>query len=165
MWCRSTELPPLDRWSRVKEWCERIYDGVMGVRPFARLAPYSEGGEDGRIYQEVNDALTGADRQRRAGGRPEQAGPVGGGADAAACAPSMACCSSPPKAATSTTSCARNAFTLIEVFLVAFAVMLLSSLYLAGTIAEPVRRLAAAADRVRFGPGGRERHSRLSRAQ
>jgi len=32
-------------------------------------------------------------------------------------------------------------------------VMLLSSLYLAGTIAEPVRRLAAAADRVRSGLG------------
>ena len=34
--------------------------------------------------------------------------------------------------------------------------MLLSSLYLAGTIAEPVRRLAAAADRVRQGVGGRD---------
>ena len=33
--------------------------------------------------------------------------------------------------------------------------MLFSSLYLAGTIAEPVKRLAAAADRVRFGLGGR----------
>jgi two-component system sensor histidine kinase ChvG len=45
--------------------------------------------------------------------------------------------------------------TLIEVFIVALLVMLLSSLYLAGTIAEPVKRLAAAADRVRFGLGGR----------
>ena len=35
-------------------------------------------------------------------------------------------------------------FTLIEVCLVALAVMLLSSFYLASTIAEPVRRLAAA---------------------
>jgi two-component system sensor histidine kinase ChvG len=34
-------------------------------------------------------------------------------------------------------------------------VMLLSSLYLAGAIAEPVKRLAAAADRVRFGRGAR----------
>ncbi len=34
--------------------------------------------------------------------------------------------------------------------------MLLSSLYLAGTIAEPVRRLAAAADRVRQGRAGRD---------
>jgi two-component system sensor histidine kinase ChvG len=41
------------------------------------------------------------------------------------------------------------------VFAVAFLVMLFSSLYLAGTIAEPVKRLAAAADRVRSGAGGR----------
>ena len=46
-------------------------------------------------------------------------------------------------------------FTLFEVFLVAFLVMLLTSLYLAGTIAEPVKRLAAAADLVRSGAGGR----------
>ena len=46
--------------------------------------------------------------------------------------------------------------TLIQVFAVAFLVMLFSSLYLAGTIAEPVKRLAAAADRVRSGIGGRE---------
>ena len=64
-----------------------------------------------------------------------------------------------------TTSCAQERSTLIEVFLVAFAVMLLSSLYLAGTIAEPVQRLAAAADRVRAGAGGRDDHSRLARTQ
>jgi two-component system sensor histidine kinase ChvG len=45
---------------------------------------------------------------------------------------------------------------LIEVFFVALVVMLLSSLYLAGFIAEPIRRLAAAADRVRHGRLGRE---------
>jgi two-component system sensor histidine kinase ChvG len=38
---------------------------------------------------------------------------------------------------------------------VAFLVMLFTSLYLAGTIAEPVKRLAAAADLVRSGAGGR----------
>ena len=37
----------------------RIYDGVMGVRPFTQLEPYFEGGEDGRVYHEVNAALTG----------------------------------------------------------------------------------------------------------
>ncbi len=40
---------------------------------------------------------------------------------------------------------------LLEVVLLAFGVMLISSLYLASTIGEPVRKLAAAADRVRFG--------------
>jgi two-component system sensor histidine kinase ChvG len=46
--------------------------------------------------------------------------------------------------------------TLIEVFLVAVLVMLISSLYLAGVIAEPIRRLASAAERVRRGRMGRE---------
>jgi two-component system sensor histidine kinase ChvG len=46
--------------------------------------------------------------------------------------------------------------TLIEVFAVALVVMFLSSLYLAGFIAEPIRRLAAAADAVRRGRAGRE---------
>ena len=149
------ELPPLDRWSRVKEWGRRIYDGVMGVRPFTQLAPYSEGGEDGRIYQEVNDAITG---QTSSAERVDDqnklvlsvAVPIqrfraiygelfltteGGDID---------------------DILRQERFTLFEVFLVAFGVMLLSSLYLAGTIAEPIRRLAAAADQVRFGSGGRD---------
>ena len=45
--------------------------------------------------------------------------------------------------------------TLIQVFAVAFAGDAVLLLYLAGTIAEPVKRLAAAADRVRSGIGGR----------
>jgi len=148
-------LPPLDRWSRIKEWGQRVYDGVMGVRPFTRLAHYSEGGEDGRIYQEVNDAMTG---QASNGERVDDqnklvlsvAVPVqrfravygelfltteGGDID---------------------DILRQERFILFEVFLVAFGVMLLSSLYLAGTIAEPIRRLAAAADQVRFGSGGRD---------
>ena len=43
---------------------------------------------------------------------------------------------------------------LIGIALVAFAVMVASSLYLSGTIAAPVRALAAAADRVRSGQVG-----------
>jgi two-component system sensor histidine kinase ChvG len=150
-----TPLPPLDRWSQVKEWGQRIYDGVMGVRPFTRLAPYAEGGEDGRIYPEVNDAMTGqastaerVDSQNRL--VLSVAVPIrgvlliygelfvtteGGDID---------------------DILRQERFILFEVFLVAFGVMLLSSLYLAGTIAEPVRRLAAAADQVRFGLGGRD---------
>jgi two-component system sensor histidine kinase ChvG len=45
---------------------------------------------------------------------------------------------------------------LIGIALVALAVMVVSSLYLSGTIAEPVRQLAAAADRVRSMRAGRE---------
>jgi two-component system, OmpR family, sensor histidine kinase ChvG len=42
---------------------------------------------------------------------------------------------------------------ILKVFFVALTVTVLLSLYLAGTIARPVRRLAAAADRVRRGQG------------
>ena len=45
--------------------------------------------------------------------------------------------------------------TLIQVFLVAVAVMVVSSLFLARFIAEPVQRLARAADDVRSGHSGR----------
>jgi len=44
-------------------------------------------------------------------------------------------------------------FDIIRIFLVALAVTVLLSTYLAGAIARPVRRLAAAADRVRRGHG------------
>ncbi len=44
---------------------------------------------------------------------------------------------------------------ILVVFGIAFAVTILLSIYLAGTIARPVRRLAEAADRVRFGKGQR----------
>ena len=148
-------LPPLDPWNRFKTWALRIYDGVMGVRPFSQLPSYSEGGEDGRIYQEVNAAMNGetssaerVDSQNRlvlSVGVPIrgvllQFGELlvtteGGDID---------------------DILRQERFTLFEVFLVAFGVMLLSSLYLARTIAEPVRRLAAAADQVRSGSGGRD---------
>ena len=148
-------LPPLDPWNRFKTWARRIYDGVMGVRPFSQLPSYSEGGEDGRVYQEVNAAMNGettsaerVDSQNRlvlSVGVPIrgvllQFGELlvtteGGDID---------------------DILRQERFTLFEVFLVAFGVMLLSSLYLARTIAEPVRRLAAAADQVRSGTGGRD---------
>ncbi|HKD47238.1 MAG TPA: stimulus-sensing domain-containing protein [Rhizomicrobium sp.] len=150
-----SDLPPLGRWDRVKAWAGRIYDGVMGVRPFTQLPSYSEGGEDGRIYQEVDDAITG---QTSSAERVDDqnklvlsvAVPIqrfraiygelfitteGGDID---------------------DILRQERFTLLEVIFVAFAVMLLSSFYLSGTIAEPVRHLAAAADLVRQGRAGRD---------
>ena len=106
---QTGELPALDTTSQVKSWFKRLYDGIMGVRPFARLQPYSEGGEDGRIYREVDSALTGVTATAERVDDQQQAGAVGGGADAGRHAPSMACCWFPPKAATLTTYCARNA--------------------------------------------------------
>jgi two-component system sensor histidine kinase ChvG len=151
----TAELPPLDRWSRFKVFLHRIYDGVMGVRPFARLAPYYEGGDDGRVYAEVNKALTGeAASAERVDPQNKLVLSVAVPIQRFRAIYGVLFLST--EGGDIDDILRQERATLIEVFLVAFAVMLLSSLYLAGTIAEPVRRLAAAADRVRGGHGGRE---------
>jgi len=149
-----SQLPGLDTASQVKEWFTRLYDGIMGVRPFARLEPYYEAGEDGRVYREVQTALSGTtssaervDDQNRL--VLSVAVPVQGvrtvyGALLVS-----------TEGGDIDDILRQERTTLFEVVLVAFLVMLFSSLYLSGTIAEPVKRLAAAADRVRSGAGGR----------
>ncbi len=149
------ELPPLDTWSRFRTWWTRIYDGVMGVRPFAELAPYFEAGIDGRVYGEVMQALSGTAASAERVNDQNQlvlsvAVPVqrfrtvygvllvsteGGDIDAIL---------------------REERSTLLEVFFVGLLAMLASSLYLAGFVARPVRKLADAADRVRRGRTGRE---------
>ncbi len=149
------DLPPLDTWSRLKETWSDLYDGVMGVRPLNNLEPYFEAGNDGRVYSEVTRALGGdvatnerLDERNRlvlSVAVPVQrfkaiygvlmVSTEGGDID---------------------NILREERATLLEVFIVAFLVMVLSSLYLGGVIAEPVRRLAAAADRVRRGRWGRE---------
>jgi two-component system, OmpR family, sensor histidine kinase ChvG len=149
------ELPPLDFWGRTKEWLDRVYDGVMGVRPFTRLKPYFEAGSNGRIYSEVNAALLGTtasaervDEQNRlvlSVAMPVQRfkaiygvlmlSTEGGDIDGII---------------------RQERATLIELFLVALGVMIGTSVFLAGTIARPVQKLAAAAERVRKGRAGRE---------
>ena len=158
---QTVELPPLDFWSRTRAALRRLYDGVMGVRPFARLQPYFEAGDNGRVYSEVNSALGGdaasaerVDEQNRlvlSVAVPVQrfeaiygvlmVSTEGGDID---------------------DILRQERETLIEVFLVALAVMIASSLYLSGVIAEPIRRLAAAADTVRRGRAGRETIPSLS---
>jgi two-component system sensor histidine kinase ChvG len=149
-----SQLPGLDTASQVKEWFNRLYDGIMGVRPFARLEPYYEAGEDGRVYREIQNALSGTtasmervDDQNRL--VLSVAVPVQGvrtvyGALLVS-----------TEGGDIDDILRQERITLFEVVLVAFLVMLFSSLYLSGTIAEPVKRLAAAADRVRSGAGGR----------
>jgi len=151
---RVSELPGLDTGSQIREWFNRLYDGIMGVRPFARLEPYYEAGEDGRVYREVRRALAGStasaervDDQNRL--VLSVAVPVQGvrtiyGALLVS-----------TEGGDIDDILRQERSTLFEVVLVAFLVMLFSSLYLSGTIAEPVKRLAAAADRVRTGAGGR----------
>ena len=51
---------------------------------------------------------------------------------------------------------AAERWAIVRIFLVSAAIMFLLSLFLAGTIAEPMRRLAEAADRVRRGTKSRQ---------
>ena len=149
-----SQLPGLDTASQVKEWFTRLYDGIMGVRPFAQLQPYYEAGEDGRVYREVERALAGSTASAERVNDQNQlvlsvAVPVQGvrtvyGALLVS-----------TEGGDIDDILRQERTTLFEVVLVAFLVMLFSSLYLSGTIAEPVKRLAAAADRVRSGAGGR----------
>jgi two-component system sensor histidine kinase ChvG len=152
---QTVELPPIDTWSQTKAFFNRLYDGVMGIRPFAKLDPYFEAGDNGRVYHEVNAALSGdtataerVDEQNKL--VLSVAAPVqrfkaiygvlmvsteGGDID---------------------DILREERARLIEVFVVAAVVMLASSLLLSRFIARPVLALAAAADRVRGGRAGRE---------
>lgn len=148
------DLPPLDWWDRFKGNVARLYDGLMGVRPFTHLDPYFEAGNNGRVYREVTTALAGepataerVDERNRlvlSVAMPIQrfkaiygvllVSTEGGDID---------------------DILREERATLIQVFLVAVAVMVISSLFLARFIAEPVQRLARAADEVRGGHAGR----------
>lgn len=150
----TRELPPLDRWSRIKGVLNRVYESILGVRPFARPKTTFES-SDGRAYSEVMSALSGdpaiaerVDDQNRlvlsvavpvqrfkAIYGVLQLSTEGGDID----------------------DVLREERTkLFEAFLVAIVVMFVSAVYLSGFIAQPIRRLAAAADRVRGGRAGRE---------
>ena len=160
---RQSELPPIGTWGETISFFKRMYDEIIGVRPFTKLDAYFEGGANGRVYSEVNSALSGdtatgerVDDQNRlvlSVAVPVQrlkaiygvllVSTEGGDIDI-------------------DDILRQERVTLIQVFLVAVAVMFLSSLYLAGTIAEPVRKLAAA-DRVRRGYAGRENLPHIDR--
>ena len=152
---QTVELPAPGFWSGTRALAERVYDGVMGVRPFGQLSPYFEAGNNGKVYREVRSALNGdastaerTDQQNKL--VLSVAVPVqrfrtiygvlllsteGGDID---------------------DILREERASLIGISLVALLVMLFSSLYLSGAIAQPIRQLAAAADRVRSGWAGRE---------
>ncbi|MDE2110921.1 MAG: stimulus-sensing domain-containing protein [Alphaproteobacteria bacterium] len=152
---QTMELPPIDGWSRFKQAVAHVYDNIIGVRPFVKLAPYFEAGKNGKVYSEVDKALEGdtstaerVDEQNKlvlSVAVPIQrfraiygvlfVSTEGGDID---------------------DILRQERATLIMYFLLAFAVMLVSGLILSGTIAEPMRKLAEAADRVRRGRTGRE---------
>jgi len=159
---QTVELPPIDRWSRFKRWVTGVYDSIMGVRPNAHYEPYFEGGQDGKVYVEVTTALEGVTTSTKRVDEHNKlvlstAAPVqrfkaiygvlyvsteGGDID----------------------DILRLERTkLIEVFLLGTLLMIIASLYLSWNIAEPMRHLAEAADRVRRGRSGRETVPDMSR--
>jgi two-component system sensor histidine kinase ChvG len=157
----TMDLPPLDLRHRVETWFARLFDAIMGVRPFTTMEPYFEAGGNGRVYAEVRKALEGEPASARRFDPQNKlilsvAVPVqrfrtvygvllvtteGGDID---------------------NILMEERATLIGISLVAMAVMIVLSLYLSGTIARPVKALADAADRVRRGTLGRESIQPLS---
>ena len=151
---RISELPSLDTTSQVKESLRRLYDEIMGVRPFSQLEPYYEAGDDGRVYHEVESALNGITASaERVDDQNKLVLSVAMPVQSVKAIYGVLLVSTEGGDIDDILRAERA--TLFEVVLVAFLVMLFSSLYLAGTIAEPVKRLAAAADLVRSGAGGR----------
>ena len=156
------ELPPpvssnpfIAFFQRGIDGAKRIYDGLMGVRPLARLEPYFEAGANGRVYDEVNRALMGEN----------------GSSVRVTEQDSLVLSVAVPIRRFGTIYGVLNLTTesgdidgilkgeraaLLQVFAVAFGALLLTSIYLAGFIAAPIRRLAEAAEAVRRGRAGRE---------
>ncbi len=151
----TVELPPPDTFDDILQFLTRVYDGAMGVRPLSRLDPYFEAGKNGRVYQEVNSALAGnTDGTVRVNEQDKLVVSVAVPIKRFVTLYGVLMLTTESGDIDNILKAERRA--LLEVFLVAFTALLFSSLYLAGFIAEPVRRLAAAAERVRRGRTGRE---------
>jgi two-component system, OmpR family, sensor histidine kinase ChvG len=147
------ELPPVgDRGplDRLSEW---LYDAVLGLLPGQRhYPPYQEPAEQSAgDYAEVQQALKGevenAVRRDREGLVLSVAVPVQRYKQVLGAVMLSADSSEIDQALRS----AR--FEILKWFAIALSVTVLLSIYLAGTIARPIRRLAAAAERVRRGHG------------
>ena len=152
---QRVELPPIGFWSQTREVLGRLYDGVTGIRPFAKLDPYFEAGNDGRVYREVNIALTGeAGSAQRVNDQNKLVLSVAAPVQRFKAIYGVLMVSTEGGDIDEVLREERT--TLLEVFVVAIAVMLASSLLLSRFIARPVLALADAADRVRSGRAGRD---------
>jgi len=134
---------------------ERLYDGLMGVRPLAHIEPYFEAGQNGRVYSEVNQALMGETGSSvRVNEQDKLVLSVAVPIRRFATLYGVLMMTTESGDIDDILKAERTA--LVEVFLVAFVALLFSAVYLAGFIAAPILRLAAAAERVRRGRAGRD---------
>lgn len=158
----TTVLPPPDSSNPVTAFLGRIgaaaehfYDGLVGVRPIANLEPYFEAGQNGRVYNEVNQALNGETGSSvRVNEQDELVLSVAVPIKRFQTVYGVLMLTTESGDIDGILKAERTA--LFEVFFVAFVALLFSSLYLAGFIAAPIMKLAAAAERVRTGHSGRD---------
>ncbi|MCH8858569.1 MAG: stimulus-sensing domain-containing protein [Proteobacteria bacterium] len=156
------ELPPLISnnpvialFQRTTRSASHLYNQIMGLRPLTDLEPYYEAGQDGRAYHEVVSALSG--ETGTAVRVDEQGSLVLSVAEPIQrFGPLYGVLVLTTESGDIDDIVASERAALFNVFLVAFGALLLSSLSLAGFIALPIRRLAAAAERVRRGRAGDE---------
>ena len=157
----TEELPPpapsnpvLAFFDRTIASAQHLYDGLMGVRPLAHLEPYFEAGRDGRVYSEVNQALMSENASSvRVNEQDKLVISVAVPIRRFATLYGVLMLTTESGDIDDILKAERTA--LVEVFAVAFVALLLSAVYLAGFIAQPILRLAAAAERVRRGRAGR----------
>lgn len=155
-------LPPPDSTNPVTAFfadaaaaAEHLYDGLVGVRPLSNLEPYFEAGQNGRVYDEVNKALNGEiGTSERVNEQDELVLSVAVPIKRFQTVYGVLMLTTESGDIDGILKAERTA--LFEVFFIAFVALLFSSLYLAGFIAAPIRKLAEAAEQVRRGRRGRE---------
>lgn len=156
------ELPPPDStnplvafYQHARKAVADFYSRFLNFRPFTQLEPYFEAGRDGRVYSEVVSALAGnEDNAVRVNEQNKLVLSVAVPIERLATHYGVLMLTT--ESGDIDDILAEERAALIRVSLIAFGALLLSSLYLAGFIAAPIRRLAAAADHVRRGRAGRE---------
>jgi two-component system, OmpR family, sensor histidine kinase ChvG len=150
-----SELPPPDQEGPVRRLVDRVYDWVVALLPGQRrYPPYVESpGQSAADYAEVKQALGGdmatAVRSAHRGNELilSAAVPVQRYKQVLG----VVLLSTDSAEIDQAVRAVR--FEILKVFVIALAVTVLLSIYLASTIARPIRRLAAAAERVRRGRG------------
>jgi two-component system sensor histidine kinase ChvG len=149
------ELPPPDEGGVLNEITSAIYDAVISLLPGRRHYPiYREPAEQSSAdYAEVERALHG-DVANAVRGEPESNGLVLSVAVPVQRYKQVLGVVLLSVDSTEIDQAVRAVrFEILKVFVIALGVTVLLSIYLAGTIARPIRRLAAAAERVRRGRG------------
>ncbi len=147
------ELPPLGSENFIQRWSRAVYGWTRDLLSITeRYRPYSERPvQKADDYPEVRQALAG-ESARSVRGDPEENGAVLSVAvplqryRQVLGAVMLSVDSDDIEKAVRSVR-----FEIVKVFLIVLAITVLLSIYLAGTIARPIRRLARAADRVRSG--------------